>query len=218
MTLEEIKNHMLKYLSEHKADDNNEYYDYTGHCGEILFKKIKNFWQDFNNDEKFKYVVSGEWASDLDLDGGRNYFFRDSEITPLLFDYLKNNLKYSLKQYQKELYNSTSLSEEIEDMYKNKEDNLSKDSNMLNKKYERTKIKINCSASLSIEERLKGLKFINLHHYGSENIPPPEIPTIFTEEHKDAHHRFLMGRNIEIDIEIDKNGNWYIINVYKGKI
>lgn len=117
VTLEQIKNHMINYFSDMESDD-DDHYDEDGHCGGQLLTEIKQFWNRFSTNNDFIYVVSGRWASDdLNLDGGRDYFFSHSNVTPMLFDYLYNTLGYSLEDYEKCIWNSVGLTDDIFDMY-----------------------------------------------------------------------------------------------------
>lgn len=116
MTLNEIKDHMLKYMSEDFPDD-GEYYDDDGHCGNGMWNEIKIFWKNFKTEDDFIYVVSGEYAEDIDLDGGRSYILSHSNVIPMLFDYLYNEMKYSLEKYQNIIHNSLSITDEIENLY-----------------------------------------------------------------------------------------------------
>lgn len=116
-TLEDIRKHMLNYMSA-DFEDNGEIYDEDGHCGDGMWNEIKSFWTNFKTDRDFIYVVTGEWASDdIDLEGGRSYILSHSGVIPLLFDYLYNTLNWSLEKYQDEIYNSLGLTEDIEDLY-----------------------------------------------------------------------------------------------------
>lgn len=115
--IEQIKNHMVNYFSDMQLDD-DDYYDEDGHCGGQLLTEIKEFWNRFSTNKDFIYVVSGSWASDdLNLDGGRDYFFSSSNVIPMLFDYLYNTLGYSFEEYQKCIRNSVELTDDIWDMY-----------------------------------------------------------------------------------------------------
>lgn len=117
MTLDKIKKHMLDYMS-HNPIDNGEYYDEDGHCGDGLWLQIKDFWKNFNSDKDLTFVVSGKYMSDdLDLDGGRSYILSRSGVIPLLFDYLYNNLGYTKKKYKNIIFNSLSITDELEDMF-----------------------------------------------------------------------------------------------------
>jgi len=116
ITLEDIRKHMLEYMSA-DFEDNGEIYDDDGHCGDGLWNEIKSFWINFKTDKDFVYVVTGEWASDLDLNGGRSYILSHSGVTPLLFDYLYNTLNWSLEKYQDKIFNTIDLTEEIEELY-----------------------------------------------------------------------------------------------------
>jgi len=117
VTLEQIKNHMVNYFSGMESDD-DDHYDEDGHCGGQLLTEIKEFWNRFSTNKDFIYVVSGSWASDdIDLDGGRDYFFSHSKVIPMLFDYLYNTLGYSLEDYEKCIWNSVGLTDDIFDMY-----------------------------------------------------------------------------------------------------
>ncbi len=116
-TLKEIRKHMLDYMSYVPTDD--EIYDEDGHCGGELWNNVKGFWEYFNTDDDFRFVVSCQWVSDLDLDGGRDYILSSSKVTPLLFDYMYNTLGWRSKDYEKVIFNSTNLTEELEDMFDN---------------------------------------------------------------------------------------------------
>lgn len=112
-TLEEIRNHMIEYLSSYHISG-HKVYDSDGHCGGFGLDIIKNFWEDFTTDSDFKYLVSGRWDGDLDLDGGRSYLLGGSKVEPLLIDYMINTLKWDLKDYQKNIYNDCTFVEELE--------------------------------------------------------------------------------------------------------
>lgn len=116
-TLEDIRNHMINSLASEEFEESDYEYDEDGHCSESLLYEIKSFWENFKTDDDFIYLVTGEWIDDLDLDGGRSYLLSGSKVTPLLFDYLYNTLNWSLEKYQSEIYNSTSLTEDIEELY-----------------------------------------------------------------------------------------------------
>ena len=106
-TLEDIKKKMIDYLS--NIDEQN----------------LKSFWSNFSTNEDFEYLVSGEWQSDeIDLDGGRDYILARSGIIPLVFDYMYNMLKISKNDYHDIMYNSTSLSDELNYMYDNNETDI----------------------------------------------------------------------------------------------
>lgn len=122
MTLEDIRKHMLDYMSVYSpTNPDNKYYDEDGYCGDSLWNDIKEFWNDFRTNENgtndFKYVVSCEWVSDLDLDGGRSYILNRSGVKPLLFDYMYNTLGWKKGHYEQIIFNSTDLSEDLEDMF-----------------------------------------------------------------------------------------------------
>jgi len=116
-TLLDIRKKMLDYMSGYSPTHNGEQYDEDGHCGDGLWIDIKNYWDNFKTDKDFLYVVSGEWADDIDLDGGRSYILSGSGIKPLLFDYMYNTLGYSEGQYDKIVYNSIQLTDELLDMF-----------------------------------------------------------------------------------------------------
>jgi hypothetical protein len=118
ITLEDIKKHMINYMSNYKSD-NADYYDDDGHCGNKLWKLIMKFWENFNTDKDFKYLVSSEWESDdLDLNGGRNYFLISSNVLPLLFDYMTNILKWNKNKFESNICNSSEFTNYLFDMYK----------------------------------------------------------------------------------------------------
>jgi len=117
-TLNDIKTHMLRYMSGHIFTNDDSYYDENGHCGDVLWNNIYDFWENFKSDKDFLYLVSCKWASDdLDLEGGRSYILIYSNIITLVFDYLYNALGYTKEKYNKILWNSTQFSDNIQDMY-----------------------------------------------------------------------------------------------------
>ena len=77
MTLKEIKDFMLSRLPMSRTKDfgyyDGNHYDDDGHCSNTGYLKIIDFWENFDNDRSFLYLVSGEFISDLDLSGGRSY-------------------------------------------------------------------------------------------------------------------------------------------------
>ena len=129
-TLEDIKKHMLDYMSSFNetfdnkivAPDSDDYYDDDGHCGKKMWDQIKSYWQyDFNTNADFEFVVSGEWISDdLDLEGGRDYILSCSNIISLFFDYMINTLKWSKSDFEDVIYNSLSFNEELGWMFDEK--------------------------------------------------------------------------------------------------
>lgn len=117
-TLNDIKTHMLRYMSVKITPSDDSYYDEDGHCGDGLWNDIYTFWENFKSDKDFLYLVSCEWASDdLDLEGGRSYILTHSNIITLVFDYLYNTLGYTKENYNKIIWNSTEFSDTIGDMY-----------------------------------------------------------------------------------------------------
>ena len=115
-TLKDIKQHMLNYLSDFKINEDG-YYDEDGHCGDGLCNEILDYWQNFETDNDFQYLVSGEWDGDLDLEGGRDYILSHSNVMPLLFDYMTNTLGWNKEKFESILWNTTTFNEELEDMY-----------------------------------------------------------------------------------------------------
>lgn len=114
MTLVEIKQKMLDYLDGIGCDDDG-YYD--GYAGQELFDQIVDFWHKFNKESDLLYVSSGEFMDDVDLDGGRMYLLSLSGVIPMIFDYLYNNMGYTKEGYSNIIYNSLSITDEIEDMF-----------------------------------------------------------------------------------------------------
>lgn len=115
ITLNDIKRHMLSYMSHNGTD--TEYYDEDGHCGGGLWEEIKEFWSNFNTVKDFEYLVSCRWCGDIDLDGGRDYILSLSKVTPLLFSYMYNTLGWTKTKYESVIHNTTDLSDEILDMF-----------------------------------------------------------------------------------------------------
>jgi hypothetical protein len=121
ITLKEISEYALNSMSHYTPTNLNEYpYDMDGHCGDGLWKEIQEFWEDFNTNDDFKFVVSGEFMSDeLDLGGGRSYLLSDDKLLDMLFDYMYNTLGWSLSDYQDKMHNSLDITDELEDRYNN---------------------------------------------------------------------------------------------------
>ena len=69
MTLKEIREFMLSRLGPLDEFDGSDYYDDDGHCGDTLYSEIVSFWEDFNKDEDFYYLVFGTFENELDLHG-----------------------------------------------------------------------------------------------------------------------------------------------------
>ena len=126
-TLEDIRKHMLNYLIYDTTNsDEVKYgicYDDYGHCSDSLYDSIRSFWENFDSDEKFKYVVSGEYDSDdLDLEGGRDYLLTHSNVMPLMFDYMANTLGWNKYKFDSVIYNTLTFNEELGDMFNSKEE------------------------------------------------------------------------------------------------
>lgn len=124
MTLKEIKDFMLNRLPKSRSKDfgyyNGNHYDDDGHCSSTAYLKIINFWENFDNDRSFLYLVSGEFVTDLDLSGGRSYLLPEEELAPMCVKYLVNNLGYTYEEFDKIIYNSTELNELIDDLFQDK--------------------------------------------------------------------------------------------------
>jgi len=117
--LKDIRDYMMNSMSHYNPNNDGEYYDEDGHCGDGLWLEIQEFWSNFNTDADFKYLVSCEWNSDeLDLEGGRSYLL-DDKLADMCFDYMCNTLGWSLSDYQKIIHNTLDFSEEIEERYDN---------------------------------------------------------------------------------------------------
>jgi len=96
-------------------DEHYGYYDEDGHCGEELWNDIKNYWMNFDSLKELKYVVSGEWVNDFDLEGGRDYILSSSGVYNELADFL-SKLGYDSNTYPDLIYNSCELTDNIEDI------------------------------------------------------------------------------------------------------
>lgn len=122
-TLQDIKNLMINHLSKYEFDKETTVestyglYDEDGYCGPILWEQIKEFWNNFNSNKDFIYLVSGEWFGEEDLDGGRSYLLGAKGLSKMLFDYLYSTMKYSKDMFESICYNSTELGDEISDIY-----------------------------------------------------------------------------------------------------
>ena len=124
MTLKEIKDFMLSRLPMSRTKDfgyyDGNHYDDDGHCSSTAYLKIINFWENFDNDRSFLYLVSGEFITDLDLGGGRSYLLPEEELAPMCFEYLVNNLGYTYEKFDKSICNSTEINEYIDELYQDK--------------------------------------------------------------------------------------------------
>lgn len=117
MTLQDIKDHMLDYLGG-PIDDDGEYYDDDGHAGGELYNEIVDFWERFNSEQDLLFVVSGKYGSDgPDLNGGRDYLLSRSNVMPMLFEYLYNNMGFTKDKYEDIIYNSLDVTDEISYMF-----------------------------------------------------------------------------------------------------
>lgn len=54
-TLNDIKTHMLRYMSVKITPSDDSYYDEDGHCGDGLWNDIYTFWENFKSDKKENY-------------------------------------------------------------------------------------------------------------------------------------------------------------------
>jgi hypothetical protein len=118
-TLADIRNFMLNKIDSITIE-NDEYYDDDGHCGNTLYAEIRSFWEKFQTNEDFEYLVSARWASDeLDLSGGRSYLLSYEELVHMVFDYMSNTLKWSESDYDAKIWNTIDLTDEILDKYNN---------------------------------------------------------------------------------------------------
>lgn len=108
---------MLKYMSVKVTPSDGSDYNEDGHCGDGLWNDIYDFWDNFKSDKDFFYLSSCRWATELDLEGGRSYILSHSNIVSLIFDYLYNTLGYNKESYDKIIWNTTELSDNIQDMY-----------------------------------------------------------------------------------------------------
>jgi hypothetical protein len=119
MTLEDIKKYSLNRLSLFVPDgEKSSYYDENGHCGKALFKEIKKFWKSFGSNKDLEFIVTGEYSSDIDLDGGRSYFISGDEIfLDMVFEYLYFTMEWDLEKYESKIYNSNDITDEISERY-----------------------------------------------------------------------------------------------------
>jgi hypothetical protein len=118
-TLADMRNFMLSQI-DRITIKNDEYYDEDGHCGDTLYAEIRAFWERFETDKDFEYLVSGRWASDeLDLSGGRSYLLSYEKLVDMVFDYMSNTLKWSESDYDDRIWNTIDFTEKILDKYNN---------------------------------------------------------------------------------------------------
>ena len=108
---------MLDYLGG-PIDDDGEYYDDDGYAGGELYNEIVDFWENFNSEKDLLFVVSGKYGSDgPDLNGGRDYLLSRSNVIPMLFEYLYNNMGFTKDKYKDIIYNSLDITDEINGMF-----------------------------------------------------------------------------------------------------
>lgn len=147
-TIEDIKNHMLEYLSfyQKKIDERkkewvqeygsanaedeegftfeeawNEDERSSGYAGISEYKKILSFWKGFTS-EMIQYLDD----NDMNLDGHRNYWFSHSTVQPLLFSHtFYNNMEVHTPYYNIEEFKIFSK-EEIDVLYDKFSDNKKK--------------------------------------------------------------------------------------------
>jgi hypothetical protein len=118
MTLKEIREFMLSRLGP-PVNDGSDYYDEDGHCGDKLYDEIVSFWEDFNKDEDFYYLVFGTFENELDLHGGRSYLLPEEELAPMCFEYLVSK-GFTAERFSKLVFNSNELNELIEELFESK--------------------------------------------------------------------------------------------------
>lgn len=119
MTLKEIREFMLSRLGPLDEFDGSDYYDDDGHCGDTLYSEIVSFWEDFNKDEDFYYLVFGTFENELDLHGGRSYLLPVEELAPMCFEYLVSK-GFTAERFSKLVFNSNELNELIEELFESK--------------------------------------------------------------------------------------------------
>lgn len=116
-TLLDIRNFMLNKIQPIDVN-NDEYYDEDGHCGGRLYAEIRNFWENFETDKDFEYLVSGRWVSDgLDLSGRRSGLLRYGELIDMIFDYMYNTLKWGESYYETIIWNTIEFTDGLLDRY-----------------------------------------------------------------------------------------------------
>ena len=115
MTLKEIREFMLSRLDPLDEFDGSE----DGYCGQTLYGEIVSFWEDFNKDEDFYYLVFGTFENKLDLHGGRSYLLPEEELAPMCFEYLVSK-GFTAERFSKLIYNSNELNELIEELFDSK--------------------------------------------------------------------------------------------------
>ena len=120
MRIEDIRKYMLSRIPPQVEPLSfpEEYYDEDGYCGDRLLNKIRMFWEQFDSDDKFIYLISADWLeNELDLDGGRSYLLNNDVLLDMIFDYLYNNLGYNKSKYKSLIYNGTTFTDNILDRY-----------------------------------------------------------------------------------------------------
>lgn len=144
ITIEIIKNQMILFLKSIESDISetypqdkegdvydangynqdgiNNHYDEDGYCSRKLYDKIVDFWHNVSSNQDLIDIAICKWKWDIDLEGGRSYFLTRSNpfFAVNIYIFLKHNLGWNLNQYQKAIYNSSDLTDEIEYLFKQK--------------------------------------------------------------------------------------------------
>ncbi len=106
----------MLYKLSHQSIDEDDKQD--GYCNKHLFNEIIDFWESFDSDTKFIYLVSGGYEQEFDLNGHRSYFMTsDEEFLEMLFDYLTNTLGWTQSEYIDNIYNTNELTDELDDLF-----------------------------------------------------------------------------------------------------
>jgi len=137
LTIEDIKEKMLKYLKENEItesededideydeddeDDDyryNEPYDDCGHASPQGYRDVVYFFESLDEDGLMA-IASGSVTDDyeVDIDGGRSYLMGGSNIYLYCFNYLYYTKNIDSKGYDDLISNSGDASETIEEFY-----------------------------------------------------------------------------------------------------
>lgn len=123
-TLKDISKHMLDSMGNYgpkKGESREDFDEDAQHCGYAdveMFKEIKNFWKDFDEDALLSIASGSEMDNyEIDLDGHRCYFLSHSHVYPLIFNYVFYKLKKTPQELDEDLYNDNETFDRIKYFY-----------------------------------------------------------------------------------------------------
>jgi hypothetical protein len=124
ITLKEIGQYMLDSMGDYGPEKGESKADFeedchhSGYADMRMFKEIKSFWKNLDNDALISVAI-GSVSDDyeIDLDGYRCYFLSHSKVYPLIFNYIYYTLKKTSKELDEDLCNDNETMESIENLY-----------------------------------------------------------------------------------------------------